>query len=231
MGNAEDLCKLRLCQLFLSIHLWLSRKMAREIINIQVSWSWSLKIAISWSNRLVRLGRTGKINTFHASLQNSKTTVILRDPLGWKPGRLSSHRRFMLIDATWFLRLVKHSGEPSWPNMVLIIKEWATTVENPLNGILILRQFYHGTDPLQLERVMNQSVLFSDINPLTRPFWSQTGVYFDQVEARGDSDIKYVPRSIQVDLEPGVLNRVSCLCKFILYRPHNLGARSTKVDR
>jgi len=57
---------------------------------------------------------------------------------------------------------------------------------------------YHGNDPQQLER---------------------TSVYFDQVEARGESAIKYVPRSIQVDLEPGVLNRIQGGKLGQLFRP------------
>jgi len=44
-------------------------------------------------------------------------------------------------------------------------------------------------------------------------------VYFDQVEARGESEIKYVPRSIQVDLEPGVLNRLRSGPLGHLFRP------------
>ncbi|KAJ3504952.1 hypothetical protein NMY22_g17752 [Coprinellus aureogranulatus] len=45
--------------------------------------------------------------------------------------------------------------------------------------------FYHGNDPLQTQRV---------------------GVYFDEIESQGPT--KYVPRSVQVDLEAGVCNRI-----------------------
>ena len=48
--------------------------------------------------------------------------------------------------------------------------------------------------------------------PLTHPF--QVGVYFSEVD-HGEK-IKYVPRSVQVDLEDGVLNRVSFPLKCIL---------------
>ncbi|KAF5342343.1 hypothetical protein D9611_001343 [Ephemerocybe angulata] len=44
--------------------------------------------------------------------------------------------------------------------------------------------FYHGSDPLQLQRV---------------------GTYFDEIESSGAT--KYVPRSVQVDLEAGVCNK------------------------
>ena len=39
----------------------------------------------------------------------------------------------------------------------------------------------------------------------------QVGVYFSEVD-HGDK-IKYVPRSVQIDLEDGVLNRVGLLLK------------------
>ncbi|TEB23288.1 beta-tubulin [Coprinellus micaceus] len=45
--------------------------------------------------------------------------------------------------------------------------------------------FYQGNDPLQTQRV---------------------GVYFDEIESQGPT--KYVPRSVQVDLEAGVCNKI-----------------------
>ena len=36
---------------------------------------------------------------------------------------------------------------------------------------------------------------------------TQTGVYFTEVESHGPT--KYVPRSVQIDLEAGVCNHVS----------------------
>ncbi len=39
---------------------------------------------------------------------------------------------------------------------------------------------------------------------------SQVGVYFTEVEHAGQST-KYVPRSVQVDLEASVLDRVSAI--------------------
>ncbi|KAF9007507.1 beta-tubulin 2 tubb2 [Cyathus striatus] len=56
--------------------------------------------------------------------------------------------------------------------------------------------FYHGDDPLQLQR---------------------TGVYFDEIDS--GSKVKYVPRSIQVDLEAGVCNRLRGGAMGSLFRP------------
>ncbi|TFK91416.1 beta-tubulin 2 [Polyporus arcularius HHB13444] len=56
---------------------------------------------------------------------------------------------------------------------------------------------YQGNDPLQLARV---------------------GVYFTEVESSGSMD-KYVPRSVQIDLEEGVLDRIRSGPLGKLYRP------------
>lgn len=48
-------------------------------------------------------------------------------------------------------------------------------------------QHYQGTDDQQLDRI---------------------GVYFTEVEARATDAAKYVPRSVQLDLESGVTSRV-----------------------
>lgn len=41
----------------------------------------------------------------------------------------------------------------------------------------------------------------------------QVGVYFTEVDHGYGEKVKYVPRSVQIDLEDGVLNRVSPLLK------------------
>ncbi|EMD31281.1 hypothetical protein CERSUDRAFT_119830 [Gelatoporia subvermispora B] len=56
---------------------------------------------------------------------------------------------------------------------------------------------YQGSDPLQLERV---------------------GVLFNEVDLPG-SKIKYVPRSVQIDLEAGVCNRIRSSSIGSLFRP------------
>ncbi|PAV16671.1 beta-tubulin 2 [Pyrrhoderma noxium] len=56
---------------------------------------------------------------------------------------------------------------------------------------------YEGSDPLQLERL---------------------NVYFTEVDSPGNS-LKYVPRSMQVDLEPGVCNRIRSGDLGKLFRP------------
>jgi tubulin beta len=47
---------------------------------------------------------------------------------------------------------------------------------------------YKSKDPLQLDRI---------------------GTYFEEIEPRAGVPARYVPRSIQIDLEGGVINRVS----------------------
>ncbi|KAI0703780.1 Tubulin/FtsZ, GTPase domain-containing protein [Cytidiella melzeri] len=57
--------------------------------------------------------------------------------------------------------------------------------------------FYQGNDPLQLARIET---------------------YFNEIESRGEGK-KYVPRSIQIDLEPGVTNRIRSGTIGQLFRP------------
>ena len=72
-------------------------------------------------------------------------------------------------------------------------------------------QNYEGSDPLQLERVSNENPIYlykytlADI--YERFINKKLNVYFTEVDSPGNS-LKYVPRSMQVDLEPGVCNRV-----------------------
>lgn len=67
----------------------------------------------------------------------------------------------------------------------------------PLFGLWL--QVYYGSDPLQLDRI---------------------GTYFEEVEPRAGLPARYVPRSLQVDLEGGVVRQVSLfLAKVIVARP------------
>jgi hypothetical protein len=72
-------------------------------------------------------------------------------------------------------------------------------------SMITLLQHYTGTDPLQIARVSTLATIlvrYMDLNPT-----SKVGVYFNEVNSGTES--KYIPRSIQVDLEAGVCNRVS----------------------
>ena len=76
-------------------------------------------------------------------------------------------------------------------------------------------QFYQGNDPLQLERV--RGPFLEDYYTLIISFVSQVGVYFTEVENAGGKT-KYVPRSVQVDLESGVCDRVCEIETFTCFR-------------
>lgn len=58
---------------------------------------------------------------------------------------------------------------------------------------------------------------------------SQVGVYFTEVD-HGEK-IKYVPRSVQIDLEDGVLNRVSLLSNRSVSRPIDVIADRAHGDK
>lgn len=73
-----------------------------------------------------------------------------------------------------------------------------------MHSDVLFIQMYIGNDPQQIARVRNDQwglLCTADFCHL------QAGVYFTQVDSDGPS--KYVPRSVQVDLESGVCNRVS----------------------
>lgn len=70
---------------------------------------------------------------------------------------------------------------------------------------------YVGTDPLQIARVS----IFTRFGKYVLIPVVQAGVYFTPVDSNGPT--KYVPRSVQIDLEVGVCNRVS------VYRAVSIG--------
>ena len=51
-------------------------------------------------------------------------------------------------------------------------------------------------------------LLVFEQSPTELPSTSQSGVYFDEIITSADGSARYVPRSVQIDLENGVCNAV-----------------------
>ena len=84
-----------------------------------------------------------------------------------------------------------------------------------IKRILFPSKHYQGNDPLQLARVCDSVyIMFLFYRTL---MWrvSQVEVFFTEVEISGFAN-KYVPRSVQVDLEEGVCDRVSAFPQTVL---------------
>jgi len=83
---------------------------------------------------------------------------------------------------------------------------------------VLTEKTYHGTDPLQLARV--SPLFFSSYSLLLFivkiVFW-QVETYFSEVNS--GSTAKYVPRSVQIDLEAGVCERLRSGPTGALFKP------------
>lgn len=81
-------------------------------------------------------------------------------------------------------------------------------------------QKYVGNDPLQLARVSSDRLL---IELVLIDVVVKVGVFFTEVELTG-SEPRYVPRSIQVDLESSVCDRVRSTCPYVMVAFPNYAA-------
>ena len=85
---------------------------------------------------------------------------------------------------------------------------------------------YQGNDPLQLARVCDSVGLMFLYSRMSMWRVLQVEVFFTEVEISGLAN-KYVPRSVQVDLEEGVCNRVSTFPQTVcVLSPNEISRRS-----
>ena len=82
----------------------------------------------------------------------------------------------------------------------------------------LAEKMYHGTDPLQLARVsFFSSWLLPAFKNKKNFYFLQVETYFSEVESGSVS--KYVPRSVQIDLEAGVCDRLRSGPTGALFKP------------
>ena len=113
-------------------------------------------------------------------------------------------------------RLVRHSGRCSLLNMVSTTLGYANMFISQqryssifVSQLVLSIKTYRGNDPLQLERVCWIRQWKFCIQTHGFVCVEQAGVYFDEITGGSDETTRYVPRSVQIDLEAGVCNAVS----------------------
>lgn len=172
--------------------------MSREIVNIQVSFiSMYLSVIVVWL--LILWSRSGRWIVAHGRSLGSglfmKNNVTGRKP-SW---------RGLLEDAL--------SG--AWPRRC-----WGEQSIEARDSAHLDISWHGGVTYLDVQRQWSSTDCTSPSSQNCLPptfdlCRSQAGVYFTQVDSSGPT--KYVPRSVQVDLEAGVCNRVG-LIEFSFYK-------------